>query len=95
MTFPPARTPCGFATGWRPAGIIRRPAGGGRTFRSSTIRRRRWLPTMKIGKMDGFCVGEPWNARSIADEIGFTAITTQQIWKDHPRRWARLPRSFG
>ncbi len=32
---------------------------------------------MKVGKMDGFCVGEPWNARAIADGIGFTAITTQ------------------
>ena len=44
---------------------------------------------MKVGKMDGFCVGEPWNARAIADGIGFTAITTQQIWKDHPEKvWA-------
>jgi nitrate/nitrite transport system substrate-binding protein len=41
---------------------------------------------MKVGKMDGFCVGEPWNARAIADKIGFTAITTQDIWKDHPEK---------
>ena len=26
------------------------------------------VANMKIGKMDGFCVGEPWNARSIADK---------------------------
>src|SRR6185503_4808157 len=25
------------------------------------------VANMKIGKMDGFCVGEPWNARAIAD----------------------------
>ena len=31
------------------------------------------VANMKIGKMDGFCVGEPWNARAIADGIGFTA----------------------
>ena len=36
--------------------------------------------------MDGFCVGEPWNARAIADEIGYTGITTQAIWKDHPEK---------
>ena len=41
---------------------------------------------MKVGKMDGFCVGEPWNARAIADGIGFTAINTQDIWKDHPEK---------
>lgn len=41
---------------------------------------------MKIGKMDGFCVGEPWNARAIGDGIGFTSVTTQDIWKDHPEK---------
>ena len=44
------------------------------------------VANMKVGKMDGFCVGEPWNARAIADDIGFTAITTQEIWKDHPEK---------
>ena len=44
------------------------------------------VANMKVGKMDGFCVGEPWNARAIADGIGFTAITTQDIWKDHPEK---------
>jgi nitrate/nitrite transport system substrate-binding protein len=41
---------------------------------------------MKVGKMDGLCVGEPWNARAIFDGIGFTAATSQQIWKDHPEK---------
>jgi nitrate/nitrite transport system substrate-binding protein len=36
--------------------------------------------------MDGFCVGEPWGARAIADKIGFTAVTTQDIWIDHPEK---------
>jgi nitrate/nitrite transport system substrate-binding protein len=44
------------------------------------------VANMKIGKMDGFCVGEPWGARSIADGIGYTAITTQELWKDHPEK---------
>src|SRR2546422_3229413 len=44
------------------------------------------VSNMKIGKMDGFCVGEPWNARSIADGIGFTALSTQDLWKDHPEK---------
>ena len=44
------------------------------------------VANMKIGKMDGYCVGEPWNARAIADKIGFTSVTTQDIWKDHPEK---------
>ncbi|QCR35874.1 CmpA/NrtA family ABC transporter substrate-binding protein [Nissabacter sp. SGAir0207] len=41
---------------------------------------------MRIGNMAGFCVGEPWNQRAIADRIGFTAATSQQIWPDHPEK---------
>jgi len=44
------------------------------------------VANMKVGKMDGFCVGEPWGARAIADGIGYTAINTQDIWKDHPEK---------
>ena len=44
------------------------------------------VANMKIGKMDGFCVGEPWNARAIIDGIGFTSVATQEIWKDHPEK---------
>src|SRR5918911_2436189 len=44
------------------------------------------VANMRVGNMDGFCVGEPWGHRSIADGIGFTAITTQDIWKDHPEK---------
>lgn len=44
------------------------------------------VANMKVGNMDGFCVGEPWNARAIADKIGITSITTQEIWPDHPEK---------
>jgi nitrate/nitrite transport system substrate-binding protein len=44
------------------------------------------VANMRVGNMDGYCVGEPWNARAIADRIGFTATTTQAVWKDHPEK---------
>jgi len=44
------------------------------------------VANMKIGKMDGFCVGEPWNQKTIADGIGFTSVATQDLWKDHPEK---------
>ncbi|MDQ5880322.1 MAG: nitrate/nitrite transport system substrate-binding protein [Pseudomonadota bacterium] len=44
------------------------------------------VANMRVGNMDGFCVGEPWNNRAIIDKIGFTAATTQDIWTDHPEK---------
>ncbi|SEK69320.1 nitrate/nitrite transport system substrate-binding protein [Roseateles sp. YR242] len=44
------------------------------------------VANMRVGNMDGFCVGEPWGHRAIIDGIGITAITTQDIWKDHPEK---------
>ena len=44
------------------------------------------VANMRVGNMDGFCVGEPWNHRAILDGIGITANTTQDIWKDHPEK---------
>ena len=44
------------------------------------------VANMRVGNMDGFCVGEPWNHRAIIDNIGITANTTQDIWRDHPEK---------
>jgi nitrate/nitrite transport system substrate-binding protein len=44
------------------------------------------VANMRIGNMDGFCVGEPWNHRAIADGIGITAVTSQDVWRDHPEK---------
>ena len=44
------------------------------------------VANMRVGNMDGYCVGEPWNHRAILDGIGITAATTQDIWKDHPEK---------
>ncbi len=59
-----------------------------------TIPPPQMVSNMKVGKMDGFCVGEPWNARAIADKIGYTSITTQQIWKDHPEKVCAFSADF-
>jgi len=59
-----------------------------------TIPPAQMVANMKIGKMDGYCVGEPWNARAIADKIGFTALTTQDIWKDHPEKVCAFTAEF-
>ena len=59
-----------------------------------TIPPPQMVANMKVGKMDGFCVGEPWNARAIADGIGFTVITTQAIWCNHPEKVCAFTAEF-
>jgi nitrate/nitrite transport system substrate-binding protein len=44
------------------------------------------VANMRVGNMDGYCVGEPWNARAIFDKIGFSATTTQEVWTGHPEK---------
>ncbi len=52
------------------------------------------VANMRTGRMDGFCVGEPWNARAIADGLGFTAICTEEIWPDHPEKVVAFTEEF-
>src|SRR5439155_25190814 len=59
-----------------------------------TIPPPQMVANMKVGKMDGFCVGEPWNARAVAEDIGYTVITTQQLWKDHPEKVCAFTEAF-
>ena len=44
------------------------------------------VANMRVGNMDGFCVGEPWNQQLINQRIGYSALQTQEIWKDHPEK---------
>lgn len=44
------------------------------------------VANMKTSTIDAFCVGEPWNAQLINQNIGYSALTTGQLWKDHPEK---------
>jgi len=44
------------------------------------------VANMKVGTMDCFCVGEPWNLQLIHQNIGYTAITTGELWNKHPEK---------
>ena len=52
------------------------------------------VANLRTGRMDGFCVGEPWNTRAIADDLGFTAIATEEIWPDHPEKVLAFTEEF-
>lgn len=44
------------------------------------------VANMKVGNMDAFCVGEPWNEQLVNQGIGFTAATTGEVWFRHPEK---------
>ncbi|MEG3439156.1 CmpA/NrtA family ABC transporter substrate-binding protein [Pannus brasiliensis CCIBt3594] len=44
------------------------------------------VANMKVGTIDTFCVGEPWNAQLVAQGLGYTALITGDFWKDHPEK---------
>jgi nitrate/nitrite transport system substrate-binding protein len=44
------------------------------------------VANMKVGTMDCFCVGEPWNLQLINQKIGYTAVTTGELWNKHPEK---------
>ncbi|WP_160120083.1 CmpA/NrtA family ABC transporter substrate-binding protein [Rhodovarius lipocyclicus] len=52
------------------------------------------VANMRVGTMDAFCVGEPWNAQLVAQRLGYTAAITGEIWKNHPEKAFALRGSF-
>jgi nitrate/nitrite transport system substrate-binding protein len=52
------------------------------------------VANMKVGNMDVFCVGEPWNEQLVHQKIGFTALTTGELWHRHPEKILGMRASF-
>ncbi|MCP9917733.1 CmpA/NrtA family ABC transporter substrate-binding protein [Cyanobium sp. ATX 6F1] len=44
------------------------------------------VANMQSGTMDTFCVGEPWNERLVNKKLGYSALITGELWKDHPEK---------
>jgi nitrate/nitrite transport system substrate-binding protein len=51
-----------------------------------TIPPPQMVANMRVDNMEGYCVGEPWNGVAAAQNIGFTHISSQDIWKHHPEK---------
>jgi nitrate/nitrite transport system substrate-binding protein len=59
-----------------------------------TIPPPQMVANLRQGQLDGFSVGEPWNARAAAEGLGFTAVTSQQLWPDHPEKILGVTAAF-
>jgi nitrate/nitrite transport system substrate-binding protein len=51
-----------------------------------TIPPPQMVANMRVDNMEGYCVGEPWNGVAASQNVGFTHIATQDIWKNHPEK---------
>ena len=89
MTFPPG-THAMWMRYWLGAGGI----NPDKDVTLITIPPPQMVANLKVDKMDGLCVGEPWNARAISDDIGYTGDDQQQMWKDHPEKVLAFTEEF-
>ncbi|HUV98921.1 MAG TPA: CmpA/NrtA family ABC transporter substrate-binding protein [Gallionella sp.] len=55
-------------------------------IRTITVPPPQMVANARLSSMDGFCVGEPWNARGIHDKVSFSVASSQDIWPDHPEK---------
>ncbi|MBD2693032.1 nitrate ABC transporter ATP-binding protein [Anabaena catenula] len=42
------------------------------------------LTALQDGKIDGYCVGEPWNSHAVDQNVGFITAITSELWNGHP-----------
>lgn len=41
------------------------------------------VASLKQGNIDGYCVGEPWNSRAVAEKLGTVVATDLDLWPGH------------
>jgi nitrate/nitrite transport system substrate-binding protein len=51
-----------------------------------TIPPPQMVANMKANTMEAFCVGEPWHDQLISQKLGYTAVSTGQMWMNHPEK---------
>ncbi len=44
------------------------------------------VANVKTGTMEAFCVGEPWPLQTVNQKVGYGALTTGELWQDHPEK---------
>jgi nitrate/nitrite transport system substrate-binding protein len=65
-----------------------------KSVKQITIPPPQMVANMKVNNMDAFCVGEPWGGVAVKQGVGFTQISTQDMWKDHPEKALVVNKKF-
>jgi bicarbonate transport system substrate-binding protein len=55
-----------------------------------TVPAAQTVANMKTGTMDAFSTGDPWPFRIVKDQIGFMAVLTAEMWKNHPEEYLAM-----
>ncbi len=55
-------------------------------IRTITVPPQQMVAKARMGSMDGFCAGEPWNTRGIDEKVSFSVASSQDVWPDHPEK---------
>jgi bicarbonate transport system substrate-binding protein len=55
-----------------------------------TVPAAQTVANMKTGTMDAFSTGDPWPYRIVKDQIGFLAVLTAEMWKNHPEEYLAM-----
>ena len=59
-----------------------------------TIPPPQMVANMRADNMEGFCVGEPWGGVAAAQGVGFTHMSTQDMWTNHPEKSLVVNKAF-
>ncbi|GHE83343.1 CmpA/NrtA family ABC transporter substrate-binding protein [Thalassotalea profundi] len=52
------------------------------------------IQALAANEVDGFCVGGPWNAKAVRDDVGVTVATSCDIWPNMPEKVLALLASW-
>ncbi|HVV71357.1 MAG TPA: CmpA/NrtA family ABC transporter substrate-binding protein [Verrucomicrobiae bacterium] len=52
------------------------------------------FPTLKLGYIDGYCVGEPWTSVAVQAEVGACLATSAELAPLHPEKVLMVRQSF-
>jgi len=59
-----------------------------------TVPPTQMFPTLKLGYLDGFCVGEPWTSVAVQAEVGVCVATSAELAPLHPEKVLMVRQSF-
>ena len=57
-----------------------------RDIRLIVIPPSQMVSQLRNEEVDGYCVGEPWNAMAVREDLGRVVCTSNEIWNNHPEK---------
>lgn len=65
-----------------------------RDVRLTVVPPPRMVAHLEAGHIDGYCVGEPWNAHAVQAGLGQVLITSYELWNNNPEKVFGVTRAW-